>query len=413
MYQSHYFLKTQYSAPKNEVSRNAQLLEQAGFISKLMAGVYTFLPMGWRVLKKIEGIIRVEMNKAGGQELNMPALHPIENYITTGRQDIDIIFHLQSKSEKKMVLGQSHEEIIVPLVKKYLTSYRDLPLYLYQIQTKFRDELRAKSGILRTREFIMKDLYSFHAEQSDFEKYYSKMKKSYSNIMSDVGLGNITYLTAASGGTFSKYSHEFQTVTENGEDTIHLCRNCKTAVNDEIFDKKNSCPECGNKEMEKKKSIEVGNIFPLQSNFSDKFHLTFTDKQGKQRPVIMGCYGIGLGRLMGAVTEIHNDKDGIIWPKSLTPWQVHLLSLGNDESLDIEAKKTYEILKKNNIEVLYDDRQESAGKKLKDADLIGIPIRLVVSNKTKSRIEIKYRNKSSAKLQSLSQVTKEVKEYYQ
>ena len=281
MKQSKYFAKTLKDIPKEETSINAQLLIKGRYIDKLMAGVYTILPLGLRVLRKIETIIREEINKVDGQEVFMPALHPIDNYIATKRDKIDVLFHLESVSGKKMVLGQSHEEVVTPLVKQYINSYKDLPINLYQIQTKFRNELRAKSGILRGREFIMKDLYSFHADEADFEQYYNKLKIAYKNIFSRAGLGDSTYLTFASGGTFSKFSHEFQTITENGEDNIHLCEKCKVAVNAEIIKTEDKCPECGNKDLVKKKAIEVGNIFPLKSKFSDSFDLKYTDKDGK------------------------------------------------------------------------------------------------------------------------------------
>lgn len=409
MLHSKYFLKTQRKPPKGEVSRNAQLLEQGGYTSRLMAGVYTYLPIGWRVLKKIEEIIRSEMNAANGQEVFMPALHPIENYQQTGRDNIDVLFHLKSVSGKNLVLGQSHEEVIVPLVKKYLHSYRDFPLYLYQIQNKFRNELRAKSGLLRAREFIMKDLYSFHTTESDFEKYYEVIKNAYHNIFTRAGIGDITHLTLASGGTFSDFSHEFQTITSSGEDIIHLCKNCKVGVNNDILKEVKSCPECKKGDLEQKKSIEVGNIFPLKTKFSDKFDLTYLDAKGNEKPIIMGCYGIGLGRLMGAIVEIHNDVDGIIWPKTVTPWQVHLLSLGKST---LAAKKVYSTLQKNDFQVLYDDRNETAGIKLKDADLLGISVRLIVSDKTMQKVEIKYRNEKQSRIISASSLINELKKFY-
>ncbi len=402
--QSTYFIKTLRKPPADEKSRNAELLEQAGYVDKLMAGVYSYLPIGLRVLKNIENIIREEINNAGGQELFLPALHPIENYITTKRNNIDVLFHLKSATGKELVLGQSHEEVIVPLAKKFIHSYKDLPLYLYQIQNKFRNELRAKSGILRGREFIMKDLYSFHADENDFQNYYQVMQKTYSKIFERAGIGSQTYRTFASGGSFSKFSHEYQTVTDAGEDIIHLCQSCNIAVNEGIINEQKNCPECNGSEFEKKKSIEVGNIFPLKTKFSDAFGLSFTDKDGKKKPIIMGCYGIGLGRLMGAVVEVHNDAQGIVWPASVSPFQVHLISLSTSEEQKKSSEKAYSALQKEGITVLFDDRDESAGVKLKDSDLIGIPIRLVVSEKTGAKIEIKKRNESNSKLVTLEEI---------
>ncbi len=381
------FPKTQRQAPKDEVSHNAQALEQAGYISKLFAGVYSYLPLGWRVIKNIERIIREEVNAAGGQELFMPALHPEELYEQTGRADIDVLFHLEMANKKKLVLGQSHEEVIVPLVKKYIQSYKELPLYLYQIQTKFRNELRAKSGILRGREFIMKDLYSFHTTQEDLDAYYEYMKEVYSRIFQRVGLGNRTHLTFASGGTFSKFSHEFQTLTEAGEDTIHLCESCHIGVNDEIIKEYNRCPQCGKSTLVAQKAIEVGNIFPLKDKFSSKFGLTYTDQNGDEQPILMGCYGIGLGRVMGAIAEVHNDERGLRWPAAVAPYTAHIVSIGVDQKVLAHAEKVYAQFEQNGISSLYDDRDERAGVKLGDADLMGIPHRIVVSEKTGTHVE--------------------------
>lgn len=412
MRQSHLFPHTQRSSASADISRNAILLEQGGFIKKLMAGVYSFLPLGWRVLKKIEHIIRTEMNAAGGQELFLPALHPIEHYEQTGRQNIDVLFHLESAAKKKMVLGQSHEEIIVPLVKQYLASYKSLPLYLYQIQVKFRNELRAKSGLLRSREFLMKDLYSFHRNEADLEQYYELMKRSYLNIFSRVGLAHQTYITYASGGTFSPFSHEFQTITEAGEDTIHVCEECRNAVNAELIQQYPACPNCHNASLIAKKAIEVGNIFPLKTQFSEKFDLTYTDEHGKQQLVFMGCYGIGLGRLLGTIAEVYNDKHGLTWPATVTPFHVHLLNLSAATGSVQHAEKLYQLLRQSGIDTLFDDRQESAGIKFKDADLLGIPIRLVISDKTDDRVELTFRSKKRPELFTIKQCLTTITEYY-
>ncbi len=400
MYQSKLFTKTVKEAPKEEEARNAQLLIRAGFINKEMAGVYSLLPMGLKVLKKIEEIIRYEMNSTlKASEIYMPALHALENYEKTGRDDLDILFRTKLATGRDLVLGQSHEEVVVPLVKNHLFSYRDLPIYVYQIQNKFRNELRAKSGVLRGREFLMKDLYSFHADEEDFKSYYELSKKAYKNIFEKVGIGEETFITFADGGTFSKYSHEFQTVTDAGEDFIHLCESCGVAINDEIIDEQDSCPECGKKKKDlvKKKAIEVGNIFPLKTKFSDAFDLTFTDEKGDEKSVIMGCYGIGVGRLMGAILEVKNDEKGMIWPESVAPFKFHLIPIG--KKAEKEADKIYRNLGKE-VEVLYDDRQVSVGEKFADSDLIGIPYRLVVSEKTlaENSVEVKKREETVEKL---------------
>jgi len=412
MKQSHYFSKTLKHISKDEISQNAKLLVKGGYIDKLFSGVYTYLPLGWRVLKKIEKVIRHQMDAVGGQEILMPALHPIKNYEITKRDNIDVLFHLEPVDGKKLVLGQSHEEIIVPLVKKYINSYKDLPLYLYQIQTKFRNELRAKSGILRVREFIMKDLYSFHTDENDFEKFYQKMQQAYHNIFKSIGLGQQTYLTYASGGSFSKFSHEFQTTTPAGEDTIHLCQKCQIAVNNELIKDQKNCPKCKQTNLTRHKAIEVGNIFPLKTKFSDAFNLSYINKEGQKKSIVMGCYGIGLGRLLGTIVEISNDENGIIWPASVTPFDAHLLCLGNNKKITKQAEKVYKDLKNKGFDILYDERDESSGTKLKDADLIGITVRLVVSDKTKDKIEIKKRSEKQPRLVSFQNLINELIKIY-
>lgn len=399
MKQSQLFPKTLREDPKDEISANSKLLVRAGFVDKLMAGVYTFLPLGFRVLKKIENIIRQEMVSAGGQEILMSVLQPKENWQKTGRWDsLDSLFKFVSYySKTELVLGPTHEEIVSPLVAKFSLSYKNLPLYLFQIQTKLRDEKRTKSGILRGREFIMKDFYSFHVDEKDMENYYEKMKVHYKNIFNKCGIGDKTYITLASGGSFSKYSHEYQTVTEAGEDKIYICDECKIAINAEIIDKQKQCPECENKDLKEQKAIEVGNIFQLKTKYSEPFGLKYKDKDGFLKDVIMGCYGLGLGRLIGAIVEINHDENGIIWPQAIAPFKVHLISLGKNE----ETEKIYNDLSDKGIEVLYDDREDAtAGEKFADADLIGLPYRLVVSEKTvaEEKIELKERKSDESKL---------------
>lgn len=395
MLQSQLLTKTRKEPPADEVSKNAKLLIQAGFIDKLQAGVYTYLPLGFKVLKNIEHIIRDEMVKARGQELLMPSLHPKENWEKTERwNSMDDLYKVKDSSGRENALGPTHEEVVVPLAKQFISSYRDLPLYVFQIQNKFRMELRAKSGVLRGREFLMKDLYSFHKDEEDLKKYYEVMKKAYKSIFERVGLGEVTYLTFASGGSFSKYSHEFQTVTAAGEDTIYLCEKCNVGINKEIAEDQKTCPECGGNKFKKETSIEVGNIFELKTKFSEPFDLTFKNEQGKDELVLMGCYGIGLGRVMGAVVEVLADEKGIVWPKSIAPFAIHLLRLGGNEAVKDHADKLYKKLSAHGITVLYDDRDAAPGEKFADADLIGIPYRAVVSEKTikAGKIELKERH---------------------
>ena len=409
MRQSQLFTKTRREIPADEVSKNAQLLIRAGFIHKEMAGVYSYLPLGLRVLKKIEDIIRDEMNKVGGQEVLMSTMQPKENWEKTGRwTGMDDLYKVVDSSGREVALGPTHEEIVVPILKNYISSYKDFPIAIYQIQNKFRMELRAKSGILRGREFMMKDMYSFHTTQSDFEEFYNKMKDSYKNIFIRVGIGHLTYMTFASGGTFSKYSHEFQTITSAGEDTIYVDEAQNIAVNKEVFsDEVLSQLNLEKEKLIEHKSIEVGNIFDLKTKYSAPFDLSYIDQKGEKHTVLMGCYGIGLGRLLGTVVEALSDDKGIIWPESVAPFAVHLLSLGEDEAVKIEAGKVYDALNKVGAEVLFDDRRGlSAGEKFSDADLIGIPYRAVVSERSikEGGIELKKRTESKGKIISLKEL---------
>ncbi len=410
MRQSELFAKTKREAPKDEEAINARLLIRAGFVDKLMAGVYTFLPLGWRVFEKIENIIRREMENLEGLEILMPTLQPKINWEKTGRwESYDSLFKFASfYSKNDYVLGPTHEEIISPLVSKFISSYKDLPKYIFQIQNKFRDEKRAKSGLLRGREFFMKDLYSFHRDETDLDKYYEKVKKSYEKTFKTAGLGELTYLTYASGGAFSKYSHEFQTITRAGEDIIHICDKCEAAINEEIINKQSVCPLCGDKNLRKEKAVEVGNIFKLKTRFSEAFDLKYRDEKGIERFVVMGCYGIGLNRLMGTIVEVYHDEKGIIWPESVAPFRAHLLGIKYQvSSIKKFADKIYGNLQKAGVEVLYDDREEaSAGEKFADADLIGIPYRLVVSEKTGGEIEVKKRSETKTKLVSEKELLK-------
>ena len=401
MRQSQLFTKTIKETPREEISVNAQLLIRAGFIDKLMAGVYSYLPLGFRVFKKIENIIREEMNRIGGQEVLMPALHPKNLWEKTDRWQYPEMFKLKSREGKDYSLGWTHEEIITPLVQKFVKSYKDLPVFVYQIQDKFRDELRAKSGLLRGVEFIMKDLYSFHKDENDLDEYYEKVKRAYFKIFQRCGIKKQTFLTLASGGAFSDYSHEFQTITPAGEDIIYLCQKCKIAVNKEIIEKtKYQCPDCKNKELKIHKAIEVGNIFQLGDRFTRVFDFQFRDRDDKEKYPVMGCYGIGLGRLIGAIVEVSHDEKGIIWPKEVAPFQIHLIKIENNKKLEKTAEKIYKDLQQNNIEVLYDDRDKSPGEKFVEADLIGIPYRIVISERTLKNncVEIKERSRKKASL---------------
>lgn len=403
---SNLFGKTSKSVQADADSANAKLLTQGGFVAKQMAGVYNYLPLGLRVLTKIQNIIREEMNAVGGNEILMPAMTQQSSYAQTGRDKMDILFHLQGRDESELVLNPTHEEVVTPLAQKYVFSYRDLPMAVYQIQNKFRNEPRAKSGLLRGREFNMKDMYSFHVSKESMDEYYEKVKEAYFRVYARLGIGDITVLTYASGGMFSKYSHEFQTFAEVGEDTIYFCEKCCVAVNKEIIDEQDACPKCGNKKLKERQAIEVGNIFKLGDKFSQPFGFEYADNDGKNQLVQMGCYGMGPSRLMGALVEVFHDDKGIIWPESVAPYQIHLVSLGVDENVKDEAEKLYEKLLAKGVEVLWDDRDAQAGAKLADADLIGIPMRMVISKKTldKDSVEVKKRNEPDAQLVKLDEI---------
>lgn len=382
--------------PKDDLSIGTSFLIRAGFLEKVGAGIYDYLPFGLMVLNKIANLVREEMLKIGGQEILMPSLHPINYWQRTGRdKNFDALFKVKSRYQNDYALGPTHEEIVVPLAKRFISSYKDLPLYLFQIQTKFRDEPRPKSGILRAKEFLMKDLYSFHSEEKDLDRFYEKVKISYLKIFQKLELKTI--ITEASGGTFSKFSHEFQVPVNSGEDTIFYCPKGHFARNKEIIDKIINCPKCG-KKLEKTKGIEVGNIFKLYDKYSKPFNLIYKDKKGKDKLVLMGCYGIGISRLLGTLAEVNHDKNGLIWPEIACPYKYHLISLKSGESkidkkINQTAEKIYQFLVKNNQEVVFDDRDNSAGEKFMDADLIGAPIRIVISKNSleKNSIEIKKR----------------------
>src|SRR3989344_1417584 len=388
MLQSKLFTKVSRNAPKGEVAVNAQLLERGGFIYKNSAGVYSFLPLGWGGMQNIARIIREEMDAIGGQEIFMAPLVEKKYLEATGRFDVPVGFDAIEKGREKpnFSLGWTHEEVLTAIAARFVSSYNDLPFAAYQIQTKFRNEARAKSGLLRGREFMMKDLYSFHASEEDLNQYYEKVAVAYHKIFSRVGVKAI--YTLAAGGDFTlKNTHEFQVVADVGEDIIYLCRTCGYAENKEIskLASQSKCPACDG-EIEEKKSIEVGNIFPLGTKYSEAFNLNFTDTNGDKKLVVMGSYGIGLGRLMGTVVELYHDDGGMQWPEAIAPYAVHLLELNG-----AKGEQLYASLQGKGVQVLYDDRDMSAGQKLVESDLIGIPWRLVVSPKLSGKAEIKYR----------------------
>jgi prolyl-tRNA synthetase len=411
MKQSHLFTRTKKEAPADEVSKNAELLIRAGFIHKEMAGVYSYLPLGLKVLKKIESIIREEMNAVGGVEMKTSVLQSKEIWEKTNRwsdEEVDIWFKTKLKSGGEVGLSWSNEEDFTNILKQYVSSHKDLPLYLYDFKDILRNETRSKSGMLRGREFFWKALYSFSKDEAEHNIFYEKMKIAYQNIFRRAGIGHVTYLTFASGGAFSKYSHEFQTITSAGEDIIYVSEDTSQAVNKEVMeDEVLSTLGLSKDKLVEHKAIEVGNIFTLGTNKAESLGLYYTDSKGEKKPAFMGSYGIGLGRLMGTVVEALADDKGILWPESIAPFTVHLLALGEDADVQKEANRIYEELLSNKVEVLFDDRTGvMAGEKFADSDLIGIPYRAVISNRSlkEGGIEIKKRNEEKGKIVSLDEL---------
>lgn len=401
MRQSQLFTKTRKEAPSDETAKNAQLLIKGGFIYKEMAGVYAVLPLGLRVVQKIANIIREEMNTIGGVEMQSTALQSKEIWDTTNRWDdvvVDNWFKTKLKNDTELGLAFTHEEPMTAMMKQFIHSYKDLPAYPYDIRTVFRNEMRAKSGIIRGREFFWKALYSFSKDQAEHEVFYEKITTSYLNIFKRVGLGDVTYKTFASGGTFSKYSHEFQALCDAGEDIVYVNKEKNIAVNKEVFnDEVLADLGLSKDDLREEKAVEVGNIFSLGNKFSEPLELNYMNTDGKPVPVFMGSYGIGITRLMGVIAEIFSDDHGIMWPESVAPFHVHLIGLGKAME---HAQKLYEQLIEQGIEVLFDDRDTGAGAKFADSDLIGIPHRIVVSEKTieQGGIEYKKRNGTDAKI---------------
>ncbi|HZZ99130.1 MAG TPA: aminoacyl--tRNA ligase-related protein [Candidatus Paceibacterota bacterium] len=404
---SQLFTKTLKNAPADETAVNAQFLIRGGFIHKEMAGVYDYLPLGFRVIEKIKQIVREEMNDIGGQEFLMSSLQRKELWEKTDRWDdqkVDIWFKSELKSGTPVGLGWSHEEPISDLMTNFIDSYRDLPICVYQFQAKLRNELRAKSGIMRGREFLMKDMYSYNLSPEAHESFYQKAIEAYHRVFERIGLGDKTFLTFASGGAFTQFSHEFQTLTEAGEDVVYLHRDKKLAINKEVLtDEVLEQLDVKRSELEEVRAAEVGNIFSFGSVKSEQLGLYFRDENGERRPVILGSYGIGISRLMGVLVEVSHDDKGIIWPEAVAPFAVHLISLGKNE----EADAVYQKLESAGVEVLYDDREDkSAGEKFADADLIGCPVRLVISAKMATdEIEIKHRTEKEPKVIKRSDLT--------
>ncbi|MCX5711155.1 MAG: proline--tRNA ligase [Candidatus Omnitrophica bacterium] len=405
------FIPTLKETPQEAESISHQLLLRSGSVRMLMAGAYSYLPLGLRVLNNIKGVIREEMNAAGGAELLLPALQPLELWLKTGRdKDIgEVMFRFEDRRGRKVCLGPTHEEVITDLIKNNVSSYRQLPVILYQIQTKFRDEIRPRFGLIRACEFIMKDAYSFDADEAGLDKNYAAMFEAYKRIFKRIGLDFIT-TEADSGIMGGKVSHEFMVPAPDGEDVVLLCPECQAAKTFKEGDKE-TCAKCG-KPAKKVNTIEVGHIFKLGTKYSSKLGANFLDAAGKLQPIIMGCYGIGVSRLVSAVIEQNHDKDGIVWPKEVSPYHVIILPLNVTENTIMEkALELYNELKETGLEVLLDDRDERAGVKFKDADLLGIPLQVIIGKDAlkNNTIELKMRKSGQKLISSKPEIIKEIK----
>lgn len=406
MRQSQLFTKTRREAPKDEESRNAQLLIRAGYVHKEMAGVYAYLPLGLRVVEKIKRIVREEMDALGAREIIMTSLQRKELWERTDRWDdekVDVWFKSQLKSGGEVGFGWSHEEPITDMMRQYISSYRDLPVYVYQFQTKLRNELRAKSGIMRGREFVMKDMYSYAKDDATHQTFYDAASRAYLNVFARVGLGDRTFLTFASGGAFTEFSHEFQTLSDVGEDTIYIHRGKNIAINKEVLtDDVLTKLEVNREDLEEAKAIEVGNIFSFGGAKCLELGLTYTDEDGTEKPVVLGSYGIGITRLMGAIVETFADEKGIVWPEAVAPFTYHLVSLaGTDPEIAARAEALYETLTREGHEVLFDDRDLRAGEKFADADLIGIPHRIIVGKEALASGKYEVVNRKTGEVRML------------
>lgn len=390
------FIYTNKEAPKDADNVSAKLLFRGGYVDRLAAGIYSFLPLGLRVIEKITTVIREEMNAIGGQEVLLPALQPKELWEETGRwgKMEPPLFTVKDIHDRDLALGSTHEEVITDLVRHRVASYKDLPFMLYQIQNKFRNEIRSTGGLLRVREFLMKDAYSFHEDEKDMKEYYQKGIEAYRKIFKRFNL-DVVMVAAHSGSIGGEISNEFMTLSPTGEDKVVMCTKCDWAANVEVSGAVEKCPDCGGN-VRTEPAIENGHIFSLKTIYSEKMGAYYTTKDGKRVPIYMGCYGIGIGRLMATIVEVHHDDNGILWPKEATPYDAVLVDLAGDD----ESERVHRELQKAGVDVLWDDRDVSAGEKFADADLLGFPIRLVISSQTKKQngVEIKMREEKEGKI---------------
>jgi len=399
------FTKTSKTVPADETAKNAQLLIQAGYIYKVMAGVYAYTPLGLKVLENIKQIVREEMNAIDGQELIMTNLQRPETWQATGRwsdETVDVWFKTTLQDDSELGLAWSHEEAVMEMMQQFIKSYKDLPTSVYQFQTKLRNELRAKSGIMRGREFVMKDMYSLHASEDDMNQYYDKAIEAYKRCYERFGLGDDTFVTFAAGGAFTKYSHEFQTICEAGEDILYANEDHSVAVNEEVLD--DAAKELGvdKSELKPVKSAEVGNIFKFGTEKSEQMGIYYTDADGQRQPIYLASYGIGITRVMGVIVEKFADDKGLVWPETVAPATVYLARLADSDDVVNKADALYERLTKDGVEVLYDDRDVRAGQKFADADLLGIPYRVVMSDKTVANHQYEFKARQSEQSELIS-----------
>lgn len=403
MRRTNLFIKTLKDVPSDEVAKNAQLLIRAGYVYKVMAGVYAYTPLGLRVLEKLKQIVREEMNAVGGQELIMTSLQHKDTWEGTGRwsdEAVDVWFKTKLQDNTELGLAWSHEEAIMEMMRQYVKSYKDLPTSVYQFQTKLRNELRAKSGIMRGREFVMKDMYSLHASQEDMDAYYEKVVEAYKRCYDRFGIGDSTFVTFASGGSFTKFSHEFQTICDAGEDILYVNEDRTVAVNEEVLDEAAAELDVDKTELKPVKSAEVGNIFKFGTEKSEQMGIYYTDSAGKQNPIYLASYGIGITRVMGVIVEKMSDDKGLVWSNKIAPYSVYLVSIGEKGSE--AADRLYDQLVAQGIEVLYDDRDERPGAKFADAELMGIPHRLTVSDRGVEAGQYELTDRTSGETEQLT-----------
>lgn len=413
MFWSKAFIPTLKEVPQEAESASHQLMLRAGLIRMLLAGAYSYLPLGLKVLNNIQGIIRQEMDACQGNELLLPALQPQELWVRSGRdKDIgEVMIRFVDRRGRNVCLGPTHEEVITDLVKNHVSSYKQLPLVLYQIQTKFRDEIRPRFGVVRACEFIMKDAYSFDRDIPGLDKNYEAMHNAYNRIFKRCGLEVLT-VEADPGVMGGNVSHEFMVPAETGEDLVLTCPQCKLT---RAFkgESREACPKCGSK-SEKVNTIEVGHIFKLGTKYSSVLGANFLNAQGRLEPIVMGCYGIGVSRLIAAIIEQNRDENGIIWPKEISPYKVIVLALdaGDKKIMELALDVYRRLTDEYGIETLLDDRDERPGVKFKDADLLGITLQIIIGRSApeKNTLELKIRSSQERIIKDKAEILKEANE---